>query len=485
MKVPGGDWTTISGQTLAGYTTPPVTIQMNGNQYRCIVIGAENSRDTSNAATLQVTGQTKPKIITNPDSLYVVPVGRSVTIKIEAVGLAPLQYQWDKFNSTSWIPLTGETADSFSIITMDSSHIGLYRARVWNDSGTDTSTSARITTDLTAKITINTTGTVLSGSVNNFPLLVRLNSSNFDFSLARGNGTDIRFKKNDETSLPFERERYDSAAGLAEFWVLLDQVLANNNTQSFKMYWGDVNAADSSNPEAVFKTANNFAGVWHLAQGNYSDATSNNNDAIGQSAVEGTGVIGNCKDFDGAGSYINCGSGSSLDNLCPLTIEAWIYADGWGGNSYGRIVDKGNDNLDGLSFFVQDNTTYGYATFAFMRDPATAVPDSAYARAAQYSIMLSAWYHVIMVFGADISRLYINGVEPSSYHMQSTMPGGVALFSDADVNFTIGNTSGTVSPRPFDGRIDEVRVSNIIRTADWIKLTYETQRIGQTVVTIE
>ena len=108
-------------------------------------------------------------------------------------------------------------------------------------------------------VDMNTTGTGLSGTVSTFPLLVRLNSSNFTFSEADNNGADIRFAKSDGTHLPYEIERWDAAGNLADIWVLVDQVLADDNTQFIRMYWGNDTCSDSSNSEAVFATSNNFA----------------------------------------------------------------------------------------------------------------------------------------------------------------------------------------------------------------------------------
>lgn len=335
-------------------------------------------------------------------------------------------------------------------------------------------------------IDINTVGAGLSSRVDDYPLLVRLTNSNFPFGLAAGDGSDIRFSETGGAHLYYEKVRYDSASGVAEFWVLLSSVHADNDQQPFKMYWGKPGATDSSNSEAVFSTSNSFAAVYHLpSTGSIRDATSNNNDPLSYRVSQATGIIGDCKGFNGTDSYINCGSKSSLDGIGALTIEAWIYVDSWGGNSFGRIVDKANDNLDGLSFFVQNNSTYGYESLAFMRDPAASNPDSAYARSPSNSLSLLSWYHVAMSFSGGISRLYINGSQPSYYPYRSTMPGGSSMFSDASFNLTIGNNSGrATSQRPFDGRIDEVRIQNTVRSSNWIKLDYLTQRSNQGIVTV-
>ena len=69
-----------------------------------------------------------------------------------------------------------------------------------------------------------TTGANVAGDIVNFPVLVRLTSSNWPTG-AKSDGTDIRFSKNDGTHLYYERERWDNENHLAEFWVLVDTCL--------------------------------------------------------------------------------------------------------------------------------------------------------------------------------------------------------------------------------------------------------------------
>ena len=59
------------------------------------------------------------------------------------------------------------------------------------------------------KITIDQTK--VDENLTDFPVLVKLTSSNFDFSKARSDGHDIRFTASDGTTLlKYERERHDS-----------------------------------------------------------------------------------------------------------------------------------------------------------------------------------------------------------------------------------------------------------------------------------
>ena len=58
------------------------------------------------------------------------------------------------------------------------------------------------------QITID--NTKIDANLSNFPIVVKLNSTNFDFTKAQSNGYDIRFVNSDGiTLLSYERERHD------------------------------------------------------------------------------------------------------------------------------------------------------------------------------------------------------------------------------------------------------------------------------------
>jgi len=68
------------------------------------------------------------------------------------------------------------------------------------------------------KITIDETK--VDADLTDFPVLVKLTSTNFDFSKARSDGYDIRFTSSDGTTLlKYERERHDATNQVAEYWV--------------------------------------------------------------------------------------------------------------------------------------------------------------------------------------------------------------------------------------------------------------------------
>ncbi|MFW5959755.1 MAG: DUF2341 domain-containing protein, partial [Chitinivibrionales bacterium] len=78
--------------------------------------------------------------------------------------------------------------------------------------------------------------------IESYPLLVRLNSSNFDFSKARENGEDIRFTDYNGRHLLFEIERWDREEEVAEIWVRVPYIDINGSMTSVIMLWGNDDA---------------------------------------------------------------------------------------------------------------------------------------------------------------------------------------------------------------------------------------------------
>ncbi|MCP4711579.1 MAG: DUF2341 domain-containing protein, partial [Planctomycetes bacterium] len=137
------------------------------------------------------------------------------------------------------------------------------------------------------KIYLNTTssGAYITSDIESFPVLVRLSGANFNFAQSDAGGTDIWFEDSDKTLLPIEIEHWDSTLNTASIWVKTGIIKGNSAYQHIIMHWGGNGAPSSSNPNAVFGSHNQFAGVWHLGENAdstgsediYRDATGDGN----------------------------------------------------------------------------------------------------------------------------------------------------------------------------------------------------------------
>jgi len=318
----------------------------------------------------------------------------------------------------------------------------------------------------------------VSGNVSRFPVLVRLNPSNFSgFANTHSGGTDIRFGKSDNTALSYQIERWVDGAGnndTAEIWVKVDTVYGNNSSQYIKMYWGKSGVSSKSDGKVVFDTSNSFVSAWHLgeeasgtgASGIYKDATANANhgaDYIG--ATDQGGIIGKGHYFDGADDYIQVPASSSMNmGSKNVTISFWVKSSA--SYQYERLLFEhdvwGNAGTCQISSFDGGTLRWNFVGAQAALDYTIDFTDG-------------TWHHVVSIFNdaGNSQKIYYDGVEASS----GSNTGSIGSSNAAAY---IGCRGG--STMYFPGYIDEIRVSKTNRSADWIKLEYQNQKANQTVV---
>ena len=105
------------------------------------------------------------------------------------------------------------------------------------------------------KITITNNS---SNDLTDYQVAIDLDSSNFDFSKANSDGSDIRFTDSDgETLLSYWIESWDSANSKAKIWVKVPSIPASGSVDIY-MYYGNSSATDEGNPEQVFDFFDHF-----------------------------------------------------------------------------------------------------------------------------------------------------------------------------------------------------------------------------------
>ena len=186
------------------------------------------------------------------------------------------------------------------------------------------------------KITFNNTNS--AENLTNFPVLVRLSSSNIDFAKIKAAGADIRFLDANGTPLAYQIESWDDTPGSesATVWVRVPQIDAGSNTDSIWIYYNNTGAADAQNAAGVWDA--NFAGVWHLNQGTgvtAVDSTSNANNGTPQgSPTASTGEIGGALTFATSRLVIAADATLDLSTFSNWTMSAWVKPTTYAGTSW-------------------------------------------------------------------------------------------------------------------------------------------------------
>jgi hypothetical protein len=340
-----------------------------------------------------------------------------------------------------------------------------------------------------ARITLNTSasGAGVDHDVFGFPVLVRLSKSNFQFGQATGSGGDCRFAKPDGSTLAFEIEQWDSSRSSAAIWVRVDTVFGGNITQSFDMLWGNSRVAAISNSAAVFDTGNGFMGSYHF-NGDLSDATFNRFTGVDNTTTDmESGLIGRGRGFNGSSQYFQVDH--FPDRPCG-TISCWLKPRVTFNSStqatQGIWGKKSSDSLDfslslrGTDFWVGPGGEKTGGTgnlFAKLETTDTGY----YLASSTSSFSAGVWYYVSWTWGNGNNYIYVNGTpEGSDPH---SLPVSGPAIDEIGRSFYDGSNILGGGPLYFSGTLDELRMDNRLRSADWIKLCYMNQRQDDKLVT--
>jgi hypothetical protein len=310
-------------------------------------------------------------------------------------------------------------------------------------------------------IPINTgaSGYDIGGDLSGFPYCVQVSGKNFEFNKAAGDGRDIRFANAQGVPLPYEIELWDSVAQKGLVWVRVDLIRGNNTTQSIKMYWGKSGVAGKSSGSAVFGTAGGFVAVWHL--NSLLNATGNLNNLTRSSSgdpADGTGQTGNGMIFSGEG-YLSAGSGPSISGPADFTASAWIKTEG---------------SLEEMYVLSQRDITGYNGEYMFEINGDGACTFTLYNNGYQFTVASTGkvndnrWHMITAVRKGDNGYIYIDGVQDGS--------GSGAVKDLVGTLATFVGIDGRDSRYGFSGKMDEVRISNVAHSADWLKLCYKNQK---------
>lgn len=217
----------------------------------------------------------------------------------------------------------------------------------------------------------------------------------------------------------------------------------------------------------------NFVGVYHMCQdpsggaSSILDSTSNGNDGTpGGTMTSGDLVddgFGYAIDFDGVDDYIN--TGITTNYTTAQSIEMYTMPVSYI-NNYSMLISKGSfyaTNYSDFPLYIKMNSS-GYITFAlsigndYSEDVTLTLSDV---------IDIDEWAVISGTTDTTATKLYRDGVLDQS--------GSGATISSNSRAYTFGRAAypyaGGVGINEYNGRISEARISNIVRSAAWIKAT--------------
>jgi hypothetical protein len=166
--------------------------------------------------------------------------------------------------------------------------------------------------------------------------------------------------------------------------------------------------------------------------------------------------------FDGTNDYVSLPA--TINNQITtnnITVEGWFYIEaiGFEVNLIGERYDAPVDNEQKFGLYSGGSTnivaTFTSATsgFQFVTSPR----------------VLNAWVHIAATYDGLNLRLYYNGAQVAVQPVVGSLPTANNSF------WTLGNNTDAPQSTEFRGRMDEIRIWNVTRTAAEILANYKLQ----------
>ena len=335
--------------------------------------------------------------------------------------------------------------------------------------------------DYRKKITIDSTKVPNTNQLN-FPVLINTTDIAWKDTanggkVAQSDGGDIVFTSSDGiTKLSHEIEKYDPLTGELVAWVKVPTVSATTDTDIY-IYYGNAYASDQWDVNGTWDS--NFKMVQHLEEtsGTHSDSTSNGNNCTAESYTtqNASGKINGADSFPDPATNpaeIDCGSASSVEITGAITLETWMNMTATPTTSLWQdVVAKSSDQYT-LSF----KNTANLVPLAMVRTGGTL-----YQLSSGYTISTGTWYYLAMTYTSGDWKIYVKGPGVDQVTTDTTTTGAL----DSDVrSLMIGGHYSVTTNGYFYGFVDEARISNSVRTADWIATSYNNQNSPGTFYTV-
>jgi len=260
------------------------------------------------------------------------------------------------------------------------------------------------------------------------------------------------------TKYAWEVESYDGTNGILIAWVKIPTVSHTVDT-SFYMLYGDATIATAQNtgsysPQAVWDA--NYVSVWHLGNTLTNSVSGGAALANTGSVPFAAGSIGQGVSFNGTSQYLSVATSPLA--APPMTVEAWVYDqnggvmwstlssgiggnwNGWYATQPGGVEDVSGNNWGGV-------------------------------KAVQVPFTQNAWHHLVwQPGGISYLNMYADGVSGVA------VTSGIQAPNLDSMHFAVGASHRAVDDNYEKGTMDEVRISNILRSADWILTEYNNQK---------
>ena len=319
------------------------------------------------------------------------------------------------------------------------------------------------------KLEITFPGAPRDVTLAQFPVLVRLSPAIEEFSYSHfrlPDGGDLRFADENGNLIPHQIDAWDEN-GVSTVWVKVPRLARDTKVTA---YYGQ--RSGKTLPAVATNDVWNagYVGVWHLGESALPLRESCNRSSDFTSA-DGTnfcfaaqGIVAGSVDFGAprSGRRLIAPDHDLLDGFESCTFEAWTFVTNrpTGNDLNSGLLAKRNGYGSHVSYYFHDN---GSSTAAAVSGNGT----NASSITGISGIPTNVWTYQAFTFDKGNTASFKDGAPAG------TGTTSVTKIAAESADLSLGNFNPT-DVRNFPGRIDEVRISRVARSAAWIKATHDT-----------
>ncbi|MFX1271344.1 MAG: LamG-like jellyroll fold domain-containing protein [Promethearchaeota archaeon] len=376
----------------------------------------------------------------------------------------------------AWTAWEDDERIEFSLIAPDDS--------IWySTSNTTLGSSSHVLPSFKYRKVITIDHTQVAADLVEFPVLIDiLDADLHNPAKVQSDGDDVLFVQNGVIlahEIEVFEQDYDATYAHLIAWVKAN--LSGSIDTPIEMYYGNQYVNSQENPEAIW--SNGYTGVWHLDESpsgiadEIQDSTPNSNDGHTRGSMNDqdsvVAKVGYGLELDGTDDAIVIPESLSLDSLSDIaTLETWINWANVSDGTYQRLMTTSNRFLeapnthhDGLEWAVNgagncffypwggNSTNYNYVTAPFTN---------------------GIWHHVVVTMDYNSKEviLYMDGIPLTL--LVELVPTGWTQLANLD-DWIWGGNSPHVPEGSALATFDEIRVSSIVRSPQWIATEHANQ----------
>ena len=308
--------------------------------------------------------------------------------------------------------------------------------------------------------------------LTNFPLAVRLSEAAlpgflYETFARPADGGDLRFTDESGRELRFEIEKWD-ANGESLVWVKVPRIYpaGDGAPTKLKLYWGNPTANLPAYATNGLTWDSKFGAVFHLSKPADTDSSVRHLQGVSYNNVSSNAVLGTGQQFNGANARIVVPHHAAISSATlnkSNTISLWFKSDfplPDGSKTQRRMLEKEDE------YFIMTSTAEGKLSY-LIKPSSTPVQHP-------NTISAGTWRHCAATQDSGKLRIFVDGEMTADLNFTDNMQA-------TTLPLVIGSDYNTSSSSIiyFKGVLDEVRIENEARSADWIKACFDSQRHSQ------